>query len=143
MTVSKDDHPAVIGETFEKSAAVPSRFPIQRVRPGPIADGRLRFGQFVQHVDSNVSPRSGEGGRKLQSRWINIASHCLHRCNGPEPVQHGLGSNITGVEDFVHTLEKWRKMRIKISVCVRDHTNSHKKQESGDRSQEPKCVLSV
>jgi hypothetical protein len=108
-----------------------SRFPFQRVCLGPIADGRLRLGQFVQHVDSDVAPRPRDGGRKPQSRRIDIAPHCPHRFKGTELVEHGLGSNVTGVEDFVDTVEKWREMRIKVSVRVRDHTNSHKNQESG------------
>ena len=141
MAVAKNYYPAVIGKTFEKSAAMLSRFPLQGVCLGPIADGRLRFGQFVQNVDSDIAPRRRDGGGKPRSCRINIAPNCPHRCKDTELVQHGLRSNVTGVQDFVDATEKWQEMRIKEPVRVGDHTHSHKDKESEIRRQEPKRML--
>jgi hypothetical protein len=55
----------------------------------------------VQHVDLNASTRPRDVGRQPQSNRIDIATHRFDRRKDTELVKHGLGSNITGVEDLV------------------------------------------
>src|SRR5450432_3577445 len=85
----------------------------------------------MAHMDSDRANRPCDSGRKTQLRRIDISPDRPDRCNDSKLVGDALGPNVTGVENLVDTLQQWRKLRVKISMCVRNDANPHRSQESG------------
>ncbi len=88
MGVAKNHHLTGWRKTFQKPAAMLSRFTLQGMRLPPVSQGRLWRGQLMKHVDVDAPKLPRHRGRELQHVRIDIAAYRVHGSNSAKLIEH-------------------------------------------------------